>query len=226
MLKDRSFRRTVIAITLPLAINNVMSFGVQMLDTVMVGRLGDSAVAAVSLATQPYFIYQVLLYGLVSGGSILVSQYWGQGDVSHIRRIMALMLKTVAAVSAAYALLCAVFPSQIMHIYSQDESIIGLSVSYLRVVVLSYVLAGLANSYFSALQAKEDVRVSTVIYAGSFFVNVIANYILIFGHLGLPAMGVVGAAAGTVIARGFECLAAWAYARFRERRLAFRIMTS
>lgn len=222
MIKDTLFYKTVIRIMIPLALQNLLSFCVQMLDTVMVGALGDIAVSAVSLANQPYFIFQVIIFGLASGGSVLISQYWGKKDKEAICQVISIMLWMITIASVVYSILCLLFPVQIIRIFSKEEALIMMSADYLKVVVFSYLLNGLSNCYLSALQSKEDIKMPTIIYTISFFVNFICNATLIFGLFGFPKLGVVGAAIGTVIARGFEAVAALVYATYFEKDIQFR----
>lgn len=221
MVKEKSFYRTLAALMLPLALQNMLSFCVQMLDTIMVGALGDVAVSAVSFANQPYFIFQTFMFGLSSGGSVLISQYWGKKDTQSIRKVMGLMMQLTLVLSAVYSLFCFCLPQTIMRIFSSNMAILEIGEQYLRVVVTAYVMNGIANCYLSALQAKENVRISTTVYLLSFFVNMFFNYVFIFGKFGFPRLGVVGAAVGTIIARGFEMAACLVYAGFFEKDIRF-----
>lgn len=223
MIKDKKFYRSVAALALPLALNNVLAFAVQMLDSVMVGTLGDVAVSAVSLSGQPYFIFTVLVYGLGSGGAMLIAQYWGKKDLSAIRQVLGMMFATMFVVAVLYASACIIFPSAIMSIYSKDAAVIAMSIPYLRVVAISYVLNALVNCYVSALQAKGDVKITTAIYTMSFGVNCFFNYALIFGHFGFPQLGIVGAAIGTIAARLFEFVAIIIYGARFEADIKFGI---
>ncbi len=223
MIKDKAFYRNVIKLVIPLVLNNILSFCVQMLDSVMVGYLGDLAVSAVSLAGQPFFIFTILVYGLGSGGAMLISQFWGKKDLEKIRQIMGMMFVTMTIIALLYTAACIFIPEYIMRIYSSDTAVIAESVRYLRVVAFSYIFNALVSCYISALQAKEDVKISTCIYAMSFTVNFILNYGLIFGRLGFPKMGIVGAALGTVGARLFEFIAILIYNRVGEKELHFTL---
>lgn len=173
---------------MPLALQNMLGFCVQMLDTVMVGAMGDTAVSAVSFANQPYFVFQTFIYGLASGGAVLISQYWGRRDTEAIRSVMGIMLQLTLTASIIYSLVCFLIPESIIRIFSNDETILETSVRYLRMVVISYIMNGAANCYLSALQAKGNVKISTAIYLVSFLINMFFNYIFIFGKLGFPRL--------------------------------------
>lgn len=221
MIKERGFYTHLLAMMLPLAIQELINFCVQILDTVMVGSLGDHAVSAVTVAGQPYFIFSVFAFGLTSAGAVMISQYWGQKNIEKIKQVMSSMLWAVVVVSIVYMSLCALFPAQIIRLFANEESIIQLGVSYLRVVVISYLLNGLSMWYFSSLSAKENVKISALVYTGSFFVNLLFNYLLIYGNFGFPKLGVVGAAVGTILARSFQLVCASIYARYHEKDIRF-----
>ena len=223
MDKTRDFYKTTLSIMLPLALQNLISFCVQMLDMIMVGSLGDNAVSAVSIANQPYFVFQVFVYGLASGGTILISQYWGKNDRSMIKSVMSNMLLIVSFASVIYSIICFIFPRTILSIFSSNAILIETSAKYLRVVVISYFFNGVANCLLTSLQAKENVKPSTVIYTLSFLVNLFFNYCFIFGNFGFPRFGVVGAAIGTVIARVFEFVASLVYVCVIEKDICFRL---
>lgn len=221
MIKERQFYQHLVAMMIPLVIQEIINFCVQMLDTVMVGSLGDAAVSAVTLAGQPFFIFNVFAFGLTSAGAVMISQYWGQKNIEKIKHIMSVMLWSVIVVSVLYMGACWLFPRQIIHLFASDEKLVELGVSYLQVVVVSYLLNGLSMWYFSSLSAKENVKISAAVYTGSFFVNLICNYLLIYGNFGFPKLGVVGAAIGTIVARAFQLVCASIYARYHERDIRF-----
>ena len=223
MIRNKDFYKTTLSITLPLALQNLISFCVQMLDMVMVGSLGDSAVSAVAIANQPYFIFQVFVYGLASGGAVLISQYWGKSNKKMIKSVMSNMLLVVSVASIIYSLVCLLIPHAILGIFSNNNALTEIGVKYLRVVVISYLFNGIANCLLTSMQAKEDVRPSTLIYLFSFFVNLFFNYCFIFGNFGFPMLGVVGAAIGTVIARIVEFVASLVYVCIIEKDICFRI---
>ena len=223
MIKDKLFYKRLLKIILPLLVQLVISFCVQMLDTVMVGALGDNAVSGVTLASQPYFIFNTLIFGFTSGGSILISQYWGKQDIPHIRKVMCIMMWSVFLISVTYMSVCYFLPDKIIGIFSDDPVLIAEGVGYLKTVIWAYLFNALATSYFSSMTAKENARVSAFVYVISFAVNVVANYTFIFGHFGAKPMGIAGAALGTVIARGAELLMAFLYARYAENDIRFRL---
>lgn len=226
---EKSFLFTVLAIALPIALQNVISFGVNLMDSVMMGQLKDAtgsadvAISAVNLGGQPFFLLTIFGFGIASGGSVLIAQYWGKQDMSHIRRVFALGMRTVFFVSLLFTILCAAIPRPIMSLFTDDAAVLDESSKYLRLLSASYLFYSLSNCYLMSLRAVERVLVSTCVYAISFFVNIFFNWCFIFGKCGCPALGVSGAAVGTIFARASEFAMAIGYMYLRENRVGFRI---
>lgn len=223
MVRDKGFYKNLLAIALPIALQNAISFGVQMMDTVMVGSLGDVALSAANLAGQPYFIFMVFNFGLSSGGSVLIAQYWGKGNTDVVRRVIGMSVRYITITAILFTSVCFFFPTQIMSLFSHEAPVIEQGAQYLRVVAFSYLFNGIAGCYLMSLRAVENVNLSTLVYTISFFVNVFFNYCFIFGKFGMPALGVVGAAVGTVIARFTEFLCVLIYSSFFEKKIQFKL---
>lgn len=222
-LFEKSFLFTVVSIALPIALQNIISFGVNLMDSVMLGQLGDVAITAANLGGQPFFLLTMFGFGLASGGSVLIAQYWGKGDMQRIRRVMAMSLQAVFCISALFTAASLLFPYPLMRMFSPDPAVVEASVAYLSTLAYSYLFYSLSNCYLMCLRAVERVRVSTLIYGISFFVNVFFNWCFIFGQCGAPALGVRGAAVGTILARMSECILALIYMYTREKRTGFRL---
>lgn len=218
---DWGFYKRMLAITIPIALQNVISLSVNMMDTVMLGQLGDVAIASANLGGQLFIILDILGFGLASGAAVLIAQYWGKQDMLRIRQIFALTLRVVLVASSLFALIGRFFPQQILSIYTKDPAVIQSGGEYLSLLSLSFVLFSFSNCYIMCLRAVEQVRISMVIYSCSFFINVFFNYCFIFGKLGAPAWGVRGAAFGTVMARLFELCATLFYMCVIEKKVRF-----
>ncbi len=219
---ERRFLLNVLAIAIPIALQNMISFGVAVMDSVMLGSLGDVAISAANLGGQPFSILMSIGFGLSSGGSVLIAQYWGKGDLAHIRKVMRISMQIVFLASALMTAVCLAIPQQIMRLYSGEEEIVQAAASYLSLVAFSYIPYSVSNNYMTSLRAVEKVKISTVIYGISFFVNVFFNYVFIFGAFGAPALGVRGAAVGTILARCSELLMVTLYMYLKEDVTGFR----
>ena len=222
LLKDRTFLNSLKAVMLPITLQYILNYAVSITDSVMVGSLGDLAVTAVTQATQPYTLFYTFLYGLGAGGTVLISQYWGKQDIPAIRNLMGLLYRIVIAVCVFWCGLCILFPAHILGFFTNSEAVVETGLQYFRIAVLAYPLTAMTVCYFNGLKGTEDVKYATAVYAASSVVNVAANAVLIYGLFGCPAMGVRGAALGTLIARAFEFLNMLYYAAYREERICFR----
>ena len=223
LLTDRTFLNSLKAVMLPITLQYILNYAVSITDSVMVGSLGDLAVTAVTQATQPYTLFYTFLYGLGAGGTVLISQYWGKQDIPAIRNLMGLLYRIVIAVCVFWCGLCILFPAHILGFFTNSEAVVETGLQYFRIAVLAYPLTAMTVCYFNGLKGTEDVKYATAVYAASSVVNVAANAVLIYGLFGCPAMGVRGAALGTLIARAFEFLNMLYYAAYREDRICFRL---
>ncbi len=222
-VKEKSFYASIAAIALPIALQNLIGFGVNMTDTLMIGALGEAQLSAVALANQPFFILLILTFGISSGISVLTAQYWGKGEVEPIRRAFAIALNVAGLLSILFFIGAFFFPHEILSIYSHEENVIELGAQYLKIMSFAYLFYGITNTYLSTLRSVEVVKISLVVYGISFVVNVIINYTLIFGHFGFPALGVRGAAIGTLTARLTEFLIAMIFMIFFEKKVRLRL---
>lgn len=222
-ITDKIFFKTLFAIAVPIALQNMISFGVNVMDSVMLGTLGDVAISAANLGTQPFSILMSCGFGLSGGGSVLIAQYWGKGDVTRIRKVMCISMQFVTVTAVLFTAVCLLFPEFLMRLYTSDAAVVEAAVSYLSLVALSYIPYSLANNYMMSLRAVEQVRISTGIYTVSFFINVFFNYIFIFGKLGAPRLEVRGAAVGTILARCSELLMVLIYMYAKEKKIKFRL---
>ncbi|MGI5857025.1 MAG: MATE family efflux transporter [Candidatus Merdivicinus sp.] len=222
MFKDKDFLRLLAVIALPIAAQNLITFAIQMMDTIMLGAVGQTQLTAASLANQPFFVFTILTFGLASGASVLNAQYWGKGQVEPIRLVTALVLKVAFAFSVVLSVLILLFPEQVMRIYTPEEAVIREGVKYLRIIVFTYVIYGVTATYISTLRSIASIRIAVVVYLTSLCVNVFLNWVLIFGNLGAPAMGIEGAALATLIARLTEFVITVIYAFFIDKKLKLR----
>ncbi len=206
IFEDRKFIRKVIAIAIPVAIQALLNTTLNLVDNVMIGALGESSIAAVGLANKVFFVFTLLLFGIVSGSSILTAQYWGKRDIKNIRRVLGFSL-IIGLVGAILFMLAGLFiPKLVMRIFTPSEGTISIGASYLAIVSLSYPLTAITNCYISLLRATNKVKAPVFISIIAILVNVVLNYTLIYGKFGAPRLGVQGAAIATVVARVVECI--------------------
>lgn len=223
IITDGGFYRAILSIAFPIALQNLIVFGVSVTDTIFLGQLGEVQLAACAQANQPQFIYNLLTFGLAGGGSVLASQYWGKRDIESVRRVIGIVLRVAIVAALLFMGVVLLLPEQIMRFYLKDEAVIAEAVRYLRIVAWGYFFFGVSNTFICIIRSVELVKVSVVVSSVSFMVNVVLNYILIFGHFGAPAMGIEGAAWGTFAARLTEFIMIFIYALFIDKKLGFRL---
>lgn len=204
--EDKSFIRKTITIGIPIAFQGLLNTLLNLVDNMMIGSLGESSIAAVGLANKVFFVFTLLLFGIVSGSSVLTAQYFGKKDIKNIRRVLGLSL--IIGLSGAFIFMLAglFIPETVMKIFTPNENTINIGVSYLTIVAISYPLTAVTNCYISLLRATNKVKAPVFISIVAILVNVILNYTFIYGHFGFEALGVRGAAIATVIARLVEVI--------------------
>ncbi len=229
---DKNFYKLVFSLAIPIALQSIINIGVNMLDTVMVVRLGETALSATSLANNFISIYHIFCMGLGMGASVLVSRYWGmkkaadgrEKEAEHaLKQTVSLMLRITFFLALIFALLTLFFPVQIMKMYTKEYNIIESGAIYFKYSVIAYFFLGLSLTSTIVLRSVGQTKLPLFVSIGAFFVNIIANYAFIFGKLGCPEMGVAGAAVGTVIARFFEFAIIMGYLLFIDQKIFFRI---
>ncbi|WP_315120394.1 MATE family efflux transporter [uncultured Clostridium sp.] len=203
---DKEFYSTLGTIALPIIIQNFINSFINMLDTVMVGRLGETAIAAVGIANQYFLLFNLLMIGTYSGCGIFISQFWGKEDTKNIKKMVGIALFTGIIISIVLGILAFVFPRQIISFFNKDTKVIQLGAEYLRIIATSYILTSITLCFAFSLRCIGQSSVPMFVSIVALFSNGILNYIFIFGKLGLPAMGVTGAAIATVISRVIEML--------------------
>lgn len=213
-MTSKGFYSSLVAIAIPISLQALLQNFVNMLDTIMIGRLGSVEIAAVGLGNQIFFILNMILFGITSGGGVFIAQFWGKKDLAGIRKSLGLMTLIAFVVSFIFTIVCLLIPNQLIRLYSPDPQVIQVGGNYLRFVCLSYVPTAISFSITLALRSTERVKLPLVCTSISLFTNLIANYLLIF----VAGLGVKGAAIATVISRIIELviLATWSYSHKYE----------
>lgn len=218
--RGRAFYKDVVTLALPILLQNLITTSLGMIDTFMVGSLGEAPLAAVAQANIPVFIIQLIIFGLQSGSSVLISQYWGKGDTDSINRVMGIGLYLAEAISAVFALSMFFFPYQLMGMLTDNQELIPLAVSYARIVGFSYLFNSVTGVYVGAHRSMENPKLGFLIYTISMCTNTFLNWVFIFGNLGAPRLEVAGAAVATFASRVVEFAVMLIYALYNRR---FRI---
>ena len=221
IVKDKSFYSKVFAIAIHMALQNLINVGVSILDTVMLGQLGEIVMSASSLAGQVGFTYMIMNLGLTAGAGVLTSQYWGRKDPESIRKVLSMSYKIAMLFAAVFTLASLFLPVQIMTIFTKDAEVTASGAIYVKIMALSFFISGFTMTSFNILRTVGTVKIAMYTYGISFFVNVFFNYALIFGKFGMPALGIAGAAIATLIARFAEFLIAFVYIFKFDKKICF-----
>ena len=213
-MKLKGFYTSLFTIAIPISLQALLQNFVNMLDTVMIGRLGSVEIAAVGLGNQIFFILNMILFGITSGGGVFIAQFWGKKDLGGIRRSLGLMTLIAAFVAVVFTVLGLFIPHQLIRIYSPDPEVVRVGGEYLRLACLSYIPTAISFSITLALRSTERVKLPLVCTSVSLLTNAGANYILIF----VAGLGVKGAAIATVFSRLVELviLLSWTYSHGYE----------
>lgn len=204
--KKKAFWKSLLTLVIPIAVQSFLSNAVNSADVIMIGKVGQAELSAVSLANQFQFLLFGLAFGLNSGITMLTSQYWGKKDEKAIEIVLGIALKIGFALSLLITLCTMLLPETMMRIYTADEELIRIGSVYLRALGPAYLLCVLSAAYQAMLRSVERAAKATVFSSCALVLNVVLNAVLIFGLFGLPALGVQGAAYATVLARLVEFL--------------------
>lgn len=204
--ESRDFYKSLFILVAPIALQNLISAAVSSADVVMLNFVGQSAIAAVNLASYIQFVLFIFLIGLSSGMTMLTSQYWGKKDSYSIETIFGFALKMSLAFGFVFSLLSLFIPEKLMRIFTTDDELISIGADYLRIIAVSYTLMSFSNVVESIIKSIEHTVIPTVITLAALFLNIFLNAVFIFGWFGLPQMGVKGVAIATVIARLVELI--------------------
>jgi putative MATE family efflux protein len=206
LFRDKEFYKSLFAIALPVMLQNLINSLVNMLDTIMIGRLGTVEIAAVGLGNQVFFLYNLTLFGICSGGAIFTAQFWGKKDIRGIRKNMGFCITLNLIVAVLFTAGAAFIPDRLIGVYSRDPLVIRSGAVYLRTLSPSFIPFAINLALVLTLRSVEKLKLAIVSTLIALSMNGILNYLFIFGAGPIPAMGVQGAALATVISRFVETL--------------------
>lgn len=219
----KQFYISVAALVIPMALQNLINVGVSAADVAMLGMVGEKVLSGASLAGQIQFILTLILFGITSGITVLTAQYWGKKDRESIEKILGIGLAFGVGSGIVFTVIGQIFPEQVMQIFTSDQEVIDQAVAYLRIVSFTYVLIAITQVYLYVMRSIERVIIATAVYSISLVVNISINAILIFGLFGFPALGIQGAAIGTLISRMLELTIVMYYAFVRNKEIRIRL---
>lgn len=223
LIRDRAFYKRAAILATPVVVQSMITIGVNMLDTIMLGAFGELQLSGSSLANSFISIYQILCMGIGGGAAVLTAQYWGANDPRSVRRILTLMLRISITIALLFTAAVLLIPEQVMRMYTDDPLIIANGVIYFRFVAPTFLLTGISLTTSIVFRSVHEVRLPLFTAILSFFTNLFFNWVLIFGHFGLPQMEIAGAALATTIARTIETLVVVGFMLRIDRRIQYRL---
>ena len=216
MIKEKTFYKSFMILALSLALQNLLTYGVNMMDTLMLGRYSQNAMGGVSLCNQIQFLLQMLVVGAGEGAVVMGSQYWGKKKLEPIPHIIGVALRFGGSLAVLLFILVCGWPTRILQLLSNDPAVIAEGAKYFSIIRFSYVIFTITNILVASLRSIGVVRIGYMISGSTLVINVCLNYLLIYGNLGFPEMGVRGAACATLIARCVELLIVIWFLKYRE----------
>lgn len=219
MIREKHFYRTFFALALSLALQNLLIYSVNMMDTVMLGRYSQNAMSGVSLCNQVQFMLQMLVEGAGEGAVVLGAQYWGKNKLEPIPHIIGAALRFGGGMAVLMFLIVRLAPEQLLGLLSNEPLVIAEGVRYFQIISLSYIVFTLTHILVASLRSVGIVQLGYIISFSTLCINISLNYLLIYGNFGFPELGVRGAAIATLVSRCVELLIVLYYLKFREKQL-------
>ncbi|MGL4911534.1 MAG: MATE family efflux transporter [Romboutsia sp.] len=222
-VKDKEFYKRVLQISIPIAMQGLINVGVSMTDTMMLGSFGEITLSAASLANQFCFIFLIINFGLGGGAGVLSGQFWGKKDTTSINKVLSILIKASILFAMIFIFLGQVLTKNIMGVYTKEVDVISQGVMYLKIVSLSFIFQGISTTVNILFRTVGTVKIALFASISSFAVNIFLNWVLIFGNLGAPQLGIKGAAIATLTARIIEFSVVCIYVLKVDKKLKFKL---
>ncbi len=222
-VRDKNFYRNVVALAVPVVLQNLITIGVNMMDTVMLGSFGELQLSGSSLANEFINIFQFMCMGMGYGAAVLTAQYWGAQNLTAFKKVVTLMLRLCLVIGLIFSIVTFAIPEILMTIYTKDPGIIEMGARYFRVSALTFIPTGLSLTLTAVMRSVRQVQLPLITSIVAFFVNIFFNWVFIFGNLGAPRMEIAGAALGTLIARLIEMGINAGYFLFVDKKVGYRL---
>lgn len=214
---NKRFYKILVSLCIPIIIQNLISTSVNVIDTIMISSLGETSVASIGVANQFFFLFNMSLSGITGGAGVFISQFYGKKDVNNIRKVTGLSTILAIILSGLFFIPALVMPEYIIHIFSYDQEVVKLCIEYFSIVIFCYPLIAISTVFSMGSRGVRNPKLGMFCSAFALISNIVLNYGFIFGNLGLPQLGVKGAALATVIARAFELILILSYVYFVKK---------
>ena len=222
-MNDRDFYKSFFQLYIVLVLQNIVTLSVNLADNIMLGAYGEMALSGVTSVNQIQFLYQQILIAFGDGMVVFCSQYWGKKQTEPMKKIMAIAMRFGIATAILLFIVVSLVPGQAMRLFTTDEKIIGEGVRYLHTIRFTYLFFVVTQMLLAALRSTEVAKIALKLSVLALVVNCGINYVLIFGRLGAPELGVTGAAIGTLTARILECSVLIFYIAKKEKNLRLKL---
>ena len=223
LVRDKSFYKQALAIAIPISIQSMITIGVNLMDNIMVGSLGETVLSGTSLANQYVSIFHICCMGIGMGTSVMTARFWGMRDLEALKKSITLMLRFCIGLAILFTIPAILMSPALMRLYTPDKSVIAQGILYYRWIWPCFILQGMSLTCTIVLRSVGQVKLPLYSSIGAFFVNIFFNYVFIFGKFGMPRMEIQGAAIGTLIARLFEFCIICGFFFLGDKRIGYRI---
>ena len=219
---DRYFYHSYFRLLSVVAVQSLIVYSVNLVDSIMLGSYSEAAMSGVSLANQLQFLLQCIVNGVANGLVVIASQYWGKKNLAPIKKLFAAAVWTGLLISALLSAAVIAAPAEVLGIFSNESEIIAAGAGYARIIGCSYIIFTLSNLFIALMRSVETVKIGFYTSVLALIVNISLNYLLIFGKLDFPELGAEGAAIATLTSRIAELIAVVIYVFFFDKKLRLR----
>jgi len=222
-VKDKRFYRTFLTLTFAIALQNLIVFSVNLADGIMVGAYSETALSGVAIVNQIQFLLQMIVTGFAEGMIVLTSQYWGKKQIEPIKKIFSCVLFLGILSSFVLTIVVFFFPHSVLGLLTNDKAVVAQGVKYIKIICFTYCIFAITNIAIGVLRSVQTVKIGFYVNISTLIVDIILNYLLIYGKFGFPELGVEGAAIATLIARIIECVIVLSYLLFLDKKLQLKL---
>ncbi len=222
-ISDKGFYKAFFVMTITMALQNLIVFGVNLADSVMMGAYNETALSAVGICNNIQFFLNMAASGIASGMTVIASQYWGKNEKKPIYRVSAVALWISIVITGLIFAFAAVAPETLIRLFTDKQAVIDQAVPYLDIIKHTYLLFVLTTLLLAILRSVETVKIGFYVSLSSFAINILLNYMLIYGKFGAPEMGIRGAAVATLVSRAIEFVVVTVYILFIDKKLKMKL---
>ena len=222
-VREKSFYKRFFMLTLIIGLQNIITFGVNLSDSLMIGGYSEAALSGVAIANQIQFVLQMLIMGVGEGVVIMASRYWGSKDITSIKKIASIGMRLSIGLGIDHMGYCFFFPHHILSLFTNDQTVIAEGIKYVKIVCFSYIFFSITSILLATMRSVETVKIGFMLSSTTLIINVCLNYMLIYGHFGFPSLGVQGAAIATLTARMIELLIVYVYVKRFDQKIYLKL---